>query len=378
MLPLKQTGTAISTYAADVSGVCSALYELGGMTVMHDASGCNSTYNTHDEPRWYDTDSLVFISAVSEMEAIMGDDEKLISDITETALNLRPAFIAIAGTPIPTMIGCDIPAVARAVEHRTGIPSFGFNTNGMQSYAVGAGKALRAYAERFVTDTDRRIKNGVNILGVTPLDFSVNGAEKSIKERLSEAGFEVISTWAMGSSPQELVRAAEAEVNLVVSSSGIEIAKYFYDKFGIPYVIGTPYEWFADTVVNSLKSAVKTHNNIISFDDFIPQKNASAIIIGEGVMSRSLAAAVYNGYGIEARVICPLEEFERILSPNDIYADAEADIENELHSATAVIADPLYKPIIKSGCGFYPLAHEAFSGRIFRKSIPNLIYFKKE
>ncbi|HNY00827.1 MAG TPA: oxidoreductase, partial [Oscillospiraceae bacterium] len=64
---MKQTARIISTYTADVSGAASALFELGGMTVMHDASGCNSTYNTHDEPRWYDQDSLVFISALSEM-----------------------------------------------------------------------------------------------------------------------------------------------------------------------------------------------------------------------------------------------------------------------------------------------------------------------
>ncbi len=51
----------IPIYTADVSGVCSALYELGGMTVMHDPSGCNSTYNTHDEIRWYDQDSLIYI-----------------------------------------------------------------------------------------------------------------------------------------------------------------------------------------------------------------------------------------------------------------------------------------------------------------------------
>ena len=49
---MKQIARMISTYTADVSGVCSALYELGGMVVMHDPSGCNSTYNTHDEPRW--------------------------------------------------------------------------------------------------------------------------------------------------------------------------------------------------------------------------------------------------------------------------------------------------------------------------------------
>ena len=72
---MKQTASVISTYSADVMGVCSALFELGGMTVMHDASGCNSTYTTHDEPRWYDMDSMVYISGISEMEAIMGDDE---------------------------------------------------------------------------------------------------------------------------------------------------------------------------------------------------------------------------------------------------------------------------------------------------------------
>ena len=72
------------------SGICSALFELGGLTVMHDASGCNSTYNTHDEPRWYDMDSMVYISRLSEMEAIMGDDDKLINDIVSTAEQLSP------------------------------------------------------------------------------------------------------------------------------------------------------------------------------------------------------------------------------------------------------------------------------------------------
>ena len=48
---MKQTARIISTYSADVMGVCSALFELGGMVVIHDPSGCNSTYNTHDETR---------------------------------------------------------------------------------------------------------------------------------------------------------------------------------------------------------------------------------------------------------------------------------------------------------------------------------------
>ena len=78
MLSMRQSYRMIPVYTADVSGVCSALYELGGMTVMHDPSGCNSTYNTHDEIRWYDQDSLIFISGLTEIDAIMGNDRKFI------------------------------------------------------------------------------------------------------------------------------------------------------------------------------------------------------------------------------------------------------------------------------------------------------------
>ena len=83
----------ISTYAADVSGVCSALYEMGGMTVMHDASGCNSTYHTHDEPRWYDSESLVFISGLSEMSIARGGALVDFPDFTRGQwIRREPAF----------------------------------------------------------------------------------------------------------------------------------------------------------------------------------------------------------------------------------------------------------------------------------------------
>ncbi len=191
---MKQTARIISTYSADTFGVCSALFELGGMVVMHAASGCNSTYTTHDEPRWYDMDSMIYISALSEMEAIMGDDEKLISDIEEAAKSFHPKFIAVAGTPIPAMTGFDYEAVAELIEERTGIPAFGFATTGMNTYVHGASMALEGIARRFVEKNVEKTKNlSINILGLTPLDFSVNGAAESIEAFVEEAGFEVIS-----------------------------------------------------------------------------------------------------------------------------------------------------------------------------------------
>ena len=134
---MRQSYRIIPIYTSDVSGVCSALYELGGMTVMHDPSGCNSTYNTHDEIRWYDQDSLIYISGLTEIDAIMGNDEKFLDDIKEAARELHPKFIALAGSPIPYMNGTDFPALAQVLEEETGIPAFAVPTNGMHDYVYG-------------------------------------------------------------------------------------------------------------------------------------------------------------------------------------------------------------------------------------------------
>ena len=44
-----------------------------------------------------------------------------------------------------------------------------------------------------------------------------------------------------------------------------------------------------------------------------------------------------------------------------------------LGGAVIVIADPLYKPICPAETKFISLPHEAFSGRLYRSDIPNLV-----
>ena len=394
---MKQTARIISTYSADVMGVCSALFELGGMTVMHDASGCNSTYTTHDEPRWYDMDSMVYISGISEMEAIMGDDEKLISDIVDAAEVLKPAFIAIAGTPIPTMTGFDFEAVAAVIEHRTGIPSFGFPTTGMNTYIHGASMAFAGIAERFVDDPAEKESSGikVNVLGLTPLDFSVNGTDDSIVQWLEREGFEVVSKWAMGSSLDEIRRSAEADVNLVVSAAGYGAAKVLYERFGMPYAIGFPAGnelpgLLADQVILNVKKfkeqgGAKTFESAeISVDsgvfldgsegkDGSTYEKGFAAVIGEGITSLSLAGTIELECGIPAKVLCATECPEGILRECDRMTPDEDDIIPELEGAAYVIADPMYKPIVPESAEFISLPSEAFSGRIYRDEIPDLV-----
>ena len=379
---MRQSYKIIPIYTADVSGVCSALYELGGMTVMHDPSGCNSTYNTHDEIRWYDQDSMIYISGLTEIDAVMGNDEKLINDIETAAKELHPKFIALAGSPIPYMTGTDFAAIAEILEQDLRIPAFSVPTNGMHDYVYGAGIALAEIAKRVEGKNRVTRKKSVNLLGVTPLDFGPQEHVESLKRNLEEAGWKVLSVWAMGDSLEDLERASEAEVNLVVSSVGLRAAKVLKERFRIPYVIGTPVRGFMSMLVKAMEEKKKAayldegEKERISRekDSFWIEKNdrEEIILIGEPVIMESLAAAIEEKYRHPVKVLCPLRKTEGLLAEGDRNVYGEEEMEQELKDAKIIVADPLYRPICPKTAAFYELPHIAFSGRIYKKKLPVL------
>lgn len=374
---MKQTSGFISTYSADAFGVCSALYELGGLIVMHDASGCNSTYTTHDEPRWYDMDSMVYISGLTEIEAIMGDDGRLIDDITSAATELHPKFIAIVGTTIPAMTGFDADATARVVESRTGIKTYGFKTTGMRSYVHGVSEAFLALtdivSEKYRSKQKMSEGSGdslgagneksVNIIGLTPLDFSINGSDKAIKTYYEAKGYKVISTWAMGSSMEEILEAPKAGLNIVVSEAGISAAKKMKEEFGLPFKVGIPVggEHIDISGLFGAEADLSRSETV-----YTPVKESysdcDCIIIGEAVSSYSLAEYLKQKTGRNIGVIVS----------TDLDEDGIADALLTAPDDCTVIADPLFKPLLKNK-KLIRLPHEAFSGRLYRDEIPDLI-----
>ena len=403
---MRQAYRIIPIYTADLSGVCSALYELGGMTVMHDPSGCNSTYNTHDEIRWYDQDSLIFISGLTDIDAIMGNDEKFLRDIEDVAEELKPKFIVLASSPIPFMNGTDFPGLARALTAETGIPAFSVPTSGMHDYVYGAGLALSEIARHFTGAAEKR-KRKLNLLGVTPLDFGPQPMVDAMKRRLEKYGWEILSTWAMGDTLDDLSHAGEAEVNLVVSSVGIPAANVLREKFGTPFLVGTPVEGYEGEISDALEKAAEspceafedkkensaeksgaqisgeqeelwkvTPDQVIylrkkdsPLSGFIPTPDIT--LIGEPVTMGSLAAVIEPKYRKKVQLLCPLEITEGLLRQEDEVIRGEEAMEEKLKTARIIVADPLYRPICPESATFYEMPHIAFSGRIYLKNLYN-------
>lgn len=371
---MNQTARIISIYAADTSGVCSALYEFGGMTVIHDASGCNSTYTTHDEPRWYDKKSMVYISGLTEKDAVMGNDDKLINDLILSANELKPAFIALCASPLPAMIGTDLDSIAYEVENETGIPAFAVKTNGMNSYIYGASNAFLDISKRFIKSSvsEKTDKIKVNILGMTPLDFPKKESYLALKSFLENNKMDLNACIGIETSIEEIEKLADADVNLIVSSTGKLLADYLFKEYNIPYVKGVPYgEKFSNLIKEMLFKAAETKEISDATSSYREEGNTA--ILGESIQSASLASALLLDKGIKSCVIETVGDGDfDILKPFDCSIDDEEILENKLREFENVIADPLFKPIC-GNCIFINLPHEAFSGRCFTKNAPVFI-----
>ena len=385
---MREVRVKTPNYACDLSGICSALYELGGLIVMHDASGCNSTFATHDEPRWYDVDSMVYISGLTEYDAVLGNDDAYIDDVVEIALERHPRFVAVFGSPVALLMGTDFRGVARIIERRCGIPTFWFKTSGMESYIVGASQALAGVASRLCPDATpgtrpaRGDRLRVNLLGVTPLDFSVAGNAEALVRFCEESGFEVVSSWAMGDTLDELLRAGEADVNLVVSSLGLSCAKTLAEKYGTPHVVGCPIGTSASVELARLvrETAADGRTRTLGSGSGARGSGRLVTVIGEAVFAASLRQCLTNDLGEDnVRIACPLEDPCGMLGPDDVSLTSEEDAARVMRDSDLVIADPLYEVLLDgersdgSGTTFVRFPHEAYSGRMFRDEIPRFV-----
>lgn len=423
-----QTHVFTSTYTADVSGVCSALYELGGMTVIHDPSGCNSTYSTHDEPRWFDTDSLMFVSGLDEMTAVLGDDNVLIDDVTHAVRDLKPRFVTLCSGSIPHIIAFDCKGVAHLLEKRTGVPMLPVTTTGNRSYVAGVGAALTEWVKRFADSLESpyRVSSSgspdcsantlegaagpesfsVNLLGVTPLDFSINGNVDAMRKVFEDAGIPVNCCAATGESFDSLRHIFRASVNVVVSSCGRRLARYMEQTAGIPYVEGTPIGAYGAARLPKLaKEAYEKKRASLEEDShgaldgtsgslrmLLAKKKGDSegiclwkgnpaherwdvpdgqiLIIGEEVFAQSLAAAINQltpdcRHGLRAFAVWPDVDHG---FPEDVLAEL-------IRKSRYIIGDPLYRTIPHDSKQntFVDFPHEAYSGRIFRDRIPVFI-----
>ena len=172
----------------------------------------------------------------------------------------------------------------------------------------------------------------LNLLGVTPLDFgpqSIVDIMKNVWKTVAGRSFHL----AMGDTLETLSKAGEADVNLVVSSVGIPTANVLREKFGTPFLVGTPVDGYVGKISDALMQVVEkdtgecrsgretsdlwkvTPDQVIYISTEPVQPDIT--VIGEPVTMGSLAAAIEHKYEKKVQLLCPLEITEGILRKGD-------------------------------------------------------------
>jgi nitrogenase molybdenum-iron protein alpha/beta subunit len=220
------------------------------------------------------------------MDAILGRDDRLVEKTVKACKRLDCSFIAIIGTPVPSVIGTDYKALKRMMEKKTGLPVVTVDTNGMELYDAGVRKAFKEVFKTFakregkeneklkkkdegipeVNDGSEKAEKAeeidhspggktLGILGATPLDVTFASGSFSLtteseqtdpgrllKDYYMKEGYGEVFVYGMGSGLEDIKKAGSADFNLVLSPAAIPAAKYLERTFGTPYKCEYPLE----------------------------------------------------------------------------------------------------------------------------------------
>jgi hypothetical protein len=364
----------------DYSGAASVFHDLGSLTVIHDASGCTGTYTGYDEPRWFGSKSAAFCSGLREMDAIMGDDEQLLSKIEEAAKEIEPSCVVVIGSPVPMIIGFDFAGFAALVEDRAGLPCFAFPATGLAYYDAGQKAAYLAVAKRFLEkDTRKAVPNRVNILGASVLDGFDDEKLDAMVALLRDNGLDAGAVWGMRTDMEGLRETPKAAVNWVVTAAALPLARYLQERFDIPFIAGVPQgEGEAARIVRGLQAACGGAGDaglaglrfppVRAIPEGVP---CNTLLAGEGLFCASLRAKMEAED--ESRTVSVGSFFAsaaEIFAARDRLFACEDDLEAALsNDALELVAgDPLFRDLMprSSKARFVEIPHRAVSGRLYQ------------
>lgn len=245
----------LAPFAPDTSGAAAVFFAMGALVVILDAGGCAGNICAFDEPRWGDfarknpafAPSAIFSAGLRDMDAIMGRDELLINKLAAAAQEIKATFVALIGTPVPSVIGTDLLSLKHLIEKKIGLPTVVTETDGTKHYDEGISRALIALLKTFApprpnfsAETKLPSAGVVGLWGVTPLDVT-RGTLKRLRSDLTQNGWSKVVACGIDDGIQGIALATRAERNLVLTAAAIPAARYLERTLQVPFALCSPY-----------------------------------------------------------------------------------------------------------------------------------------
>jgi nitrogenase molybdenum-iron protein alpha/beta subunit len=374
----------LPAFAPDYSGVSAVLYEMGGLMVFHEAGGCTGGPAIFDEYRALPCPTRLFSTTLREADTVTGGDDMYVRRLVNTARVTGGDFIALLASPIPMLIGSDLPGMMRLVEKRSGVPSIAFEAYGLGFYDAGVRLAYDTLIDRFAgkDGEGEALTADVNILGVTQLDMWDSTMASDLCRIVAQDGRRTASIWGGADGLAPLRGCADSKLNIAVSYGGIAAARKLFQLFGTPYLIGFP---VGRVMQRAFLAAVENGGPWPPAAEGVESaeganaalKGRAVLIVAEQVQGSMIRHFLRAEYGADDVTVCSFfgmdadlaKAGDTWLSGEDALTELTAGIQYEL-----ALCDPMMKPLLSNQPRqFFPLPHLAVSSRMCAAQSPNLL-----
>ena len=359
-------------FLADTFGFQEIIDVTDGMGILDDCSAYKGKVSRTDINEPYRGSRLV-CSWIRMEDVIGGTKAKLMETFRKSYKEFDPSFVLVSNAPVSSMIGTDLEDVTDTITAESGIPAASIDLTGHKYYDHGLSKTMLTLAKLLVEPTEEKIPHSVNLIGGNAIDWSAQ-TMREIRTWITKRGFQIVSQWGSMERAANLKQAAKAELNLVLTVSGLATAKWMEKEFGIPYIAAAPFgtDWCA-----RLRCAMcyPDQKDVLE----LPEDNnpPHILILGEQLTANAIRNTLQHAYKMGGTHVATFFTFEKSLSrPGDKRLKSEDDLKDLLHSGTydLVIGDKELSVLAPEGVRWVDLPHGAIRIDYEGEGFPSLIY----
>lgn len=177
---------------------------------------------------------------IIEKHVVFGGSARLREQIKNTVKVLEGKLYLVISGCTPNLVGDDSQAMTDEIETQ-GYPAAyvqgsGFHGSAYRGYQLAV-KSIVDFVIKKTTSPVKQVKGLINIFGIVPgQDTFWQGDLIGLSKDLSAAGLVPNPLFGLEQSLDNWKQIPQAELNLVISPWGLEIAEYLRERFGTPYV----------------------------------------------------------------------------------------------------------------------------------------------
>ena len=359
-------------FLADTFGFQEIIDVTDGLGILDDCAPYKGKVSRTDINEPYRGSRMV-CSNIRMEDVIGGTKAKLMDAFRKNYRQFDPAFVLLSNAPVSSMIGTDLEDVCATITEESGVPAASVDLAGHKYYDHGLSETMLALAKLLTEPSEEKFPHSINLIGGNAIDWNAQTL-REIRSWITKRGFHIISQWGGPERAVNLKQAARAELNLVLTASGLATAKWMEREFGIPYIAAAPFgtDWCA-----RLRCAMNypDQKDVLELpeDTNLPH----ILIVGEQLTSNAIRNTLQHAYKMGGIHVATFFIFEKSLSrPGDKRLKSEDDLKSMLHSGTydLVIGDADLSALAPEGVRWVDLPHGAIRVDYEGEGFPSLIY----